>query len=74
MNINLEKMLTFKERQRIKAITDREPSEKVAQCIANEVITPVLDRIEKFLGQRMDAKWLAYACMYARPWPDSKQI
>lgn len=58
----------------MKRISDREPSEKVAQCIANEVITPILGRIEEFVGQRMDAKWLAYACMYARPWPDSKQI
>lgn len=71
--INLISIFTREELNAMKKISDESPSEKVGSRIQKEVIKPVIERVNKSCGQEMDPMYLAYMCIYLRPWPDSKR-
>ncbi len=57
---HLGQFLTRREIDRVLAIRRNTKPGTFAQRVANEVISPVIDRINKQLGQEMDPKYLAY--------------
>jgi hypothetical protein len=63
--ITVADFLTQDEQERaIKLHNEASPGSFARRC-ADEIITPVLPRINKKLGQENDAKYLAYVVEYA---------
>lgn len=63
-NVALDSFLTEEEIKRCKQIYHEVPSYLYAKKVSAEIITPVLPRINKALGQANDPTYLAYAILF----------